>query len=365
MRAVELSQKKKRFLKYLIFYESRIIILKQLFIKEIKMKVNITKNQHYISRVEQKLNSCTPKAHPSYRKIYKFKIENRDNFEVSFVDEVNIKDNLCDNDLFTYQFIDEKRRANFESFFERYEKSIEHKTNFIINADSSTNQAPLLAAIKKVYAAKMVNYVRNPFNIEKTLNNFSTLNNYSYPSKNFKKTIEKIYKLEGNNIQERCKSYKVSHRQYKDWLVILFTLLHDNSRLMKSFIDEILTQYNHHQNIFMIKNDFEKCILSDRGVCSYVNGAHSFFEVNLTDQCFIIFVSTNILDTEQYKNPLNQDYFNKAIRTGIMQYECNKLMVIPIDNNIDLLKSFNQRSLYHSHSHIYCSSKNIMGLNIS
>ena len=92
--------------------------------------INRTINQHYISQSEQRLNAINPNANSRKQKIYQFKIENRDLWEVSLVSHsgVKIANNLSDTDLYSYHLLNDGDRENFEALFDRYESKIDFYT---------------------------------------------------------------------------------------------------------------------------------------------------------------------------------------------------------------------------------------------
>ena len=87
---------------------------------------NETENQHYIAQVEQKLNSINPNAKKDKRRIYKFKVKNKNNSVVKITREngVKIEDNLSYDDLYTFNFLEGKVRESFENFFQKYENNL-------------------------------------------------------------------------------------------------------------------------------------------------------------------------------------------------------------------------------------------------
>ncbi|UDQ98689.1 hypothetical protein AAEX28_01050 [Lentisphaerota bacterium WC36G] len=139
------------------------------------VKGNRTKNQHFISQVKQKLNSTNPKATRRQRKIYKFQIADRETFTAKLVGDPKIERNLAGYDLFTYKIIDESSRHNFEELFQKYEDKIEFNTKIIENSDDNIE---LANATNDLLIAKMMNFVRNPFCIQKTINNFGAILKY-------------------------------------------------------------------------------------------------------------------------------------------------------------------------------------------
>ena len=79
---------------------------------------NRTKNQHYISQVEQKLNSINPEVDRSKRKIFEYEIVDRelDIYQKTKLTGVKIEQNLSFNDLYTFDILNDQTRSNFEEW---------------------------------------------------------------------------------------------------------------------------------------------------------------------------------------------------------------------------------------------------------
>lgn len=95
---------------------------------------NRTKNQHYISQVEQKLNSINLEVDRSKRKIFEYEIVDRelDIYQKTKLTGVKIEQNLSFNDLYTFDILNDQIRSNFEEFFCKYENKVEILTRNLI-----------------------------------------------------------------------------------------------------------------------------------------------------------------------------------------------------------------------------------------
>ncbi len=95
------------------------------------MQHNITANQHYVSQVEQRLNSSNPNADQDNQRIYSFTVADREAFTLSLDSPrgCSISKNLVSRDLFSFDVIrDTTSRFNFEVLFQQYEADIESNT---------------------------------------------------------------------------------------------------------------------------------------------------------------------------------------------------------------------------------------------
>ena len=73
---------------------------------------NKTRNQHYISQVEQKLNCINSSIAKEKRRIYQFKALDRESLEYKLSNEIGVKieNNLSFNDLYSLEIFDDATR---------------------------------------------------------------------------------------------------------------------------------------------------------------------------------------------------------------------------------------------------------------
>ena len=123
---------------------------------------NNTRNQHFLTRVEQKLNAMNPQADARKLRIYSFEVVNRENYTLALESENGrlIGSNLSLFDLFTFDVPDSSRlRLNFESLFHKYEAHIETHTKSLIDK-LNARSGDIKAEIIDLFAAKLLNFVR-------------------------------------------------------------------------------------------------------------------------------------------------------------------------------------------------------------
>ena len=147
------------------------------------MRANDTRNQHFLTQGEQRLNALNPQANPSNLRIYSFKVVDRENYVLALEHPKGrpIGKNLSIFDLFSFDVLgNSSLRLNFEALFHKYERYIETHTNALL-AKLNIGSSDIKAEIVDLFAAKLLNFVRNPFCIEKVLNTFPGIASY-YPT---------------------------------------------------------------------------------------------------------------------------------------------------------------------------------------
>ena len=144
------------------------------------MLENDTRNQHFLTRVEQKLNAMNPQADARKLRIYSFEVVNRENYTLALENQNGrpIGSNLPLFDLFSFDVPGGSRlRLNFESLFHKYEAHIEAHTKSLLTK-LNARSGDVKAEIIDLFAAKLLNFVRNPFSIVKVLNSFPGVATY-------------------------------------------------------------------------------------------------------------------------------------------------------------------------------------------
>lgn len=184
---------------------------------------NETRNQHFISQVEQKLNCINPSLPREKRRIYKFKIDDREELTFNLVNPLGVKieNNLSFNDLYTFDVFSDRTRNNFEAYFGKYEVNIEVFTNKILNKIDK-NEAITIEEIKDLIFCKMMNFIRNPFSIEKCLNIFGSLSTVSPTDTHALREFRKIKKENIHVSPDVLAQLNITEDKYIQWLKMIF-----------------------------------------------------------------------------------------------------------------------------------------------
>ncbi|MBH0055922.1 hypothetical protein I6F65_03025 [Pseudoalteromonas sp. SWXJZ94C] len=136
-----------------------------------------TKNQHFLSAYEQSVNSINPNAlKRSSKKIYSFTLKNREALTYNLDNRkgTSIENNLSAFDLFSFDVIDKDIRLNFERFYTKYESILEVSTTSLISKIQN-NDRNVKVEICNLFVIKFLNFIRNPYCIDKLFHTFSDL----------------------------------------------------------------------------------------------------------------------------------------------------------------------------------------------
>lgn len=330
---------------------------------------NETRNQHYISQVEQKLNCIDPTLPRDRRRIYKFKIDDRE--ELTF-DQVNplgvkIEKNLSFNDLYTFDVLSDNSRNNFESLFGKYEQQIEDCTNKILVNLSCSNPIPI-EDIKALIFSKMMNFIRNPFCIEKILNTYGELSTVSPTDPLLANEFRKIRQDNLHVSSDLLTQLQISEDKYIKWLKVLFNFFSvkfNDKFLGELIVDKSLDIDNKRISLSFFMYQHEICLLSDRSFVDYGPALPKdffCFAFNLNKNTFITFkIFENTLENIKalcpHLVPLI-DNFNQEI--DIMSLMPPRIEILVVKDNLEILKGYNSQVIYQCHSAFFGASTSFL-----
>jgi hypothetical protein len=133
---------------------------------------NLTASQHFVSQVEQRLNALNPNAIPENQRIYSYTVVDRESFTLSLDSQrgSKISNNLAIRDLSSFDVMpNQDLRSNLEEMFHQYEGVIRTNTVRLLQK-LEQGQGDIKTEILELFAAKLMNFLRNPYSVKKVLN---------------------------------------------------------------------------------------------------------------------------------------------------------------------------------------------------
>lgn len=329
---------------------------------EFDVQPNDTTNQHYLSRVEQKLNAMNPQANPENYKIYSFKIVDRNSYTLALESHngKSIYRNLSIFDLFSFDVLgDKKVRHNFESLFNKYEAQVENLTKSLLNKLKG-GRYDIETEIVDLFAAKLLNFVRNPFSVVKVLNTFPDLALYEPTNPELLATCHRIVSGRKPHQKYLCTQLGIRDSQYIEWLRLLFMLLRPMVEGRPNFFDEsikgMLSNRKMHIAAYIFDYDSSACLLSDRGFSQPIEeGEHDLaFSFNLCSTAFIHYLF--IEPASALRGEVSPECIERSLKY-MESLPHNQVHVTFLRNDIEKLKHYNRRVIEQSHCHVFCSIK--------
>ena len=326
---------------------------------------NQTRNQHFISQSEQRSN-CIDESRPKDKqRIYKFEIADRENSVVRLTNTegVKIKTNLSFDDLFSFDVKSSRLRKNFEDFFQKFEMDLVSATGLLISESKVNSGSDVLKdAAERVFKAKFMGWIRNPYLIARTIDMFAGLVGMHPTDPLLLAHFSDIRAGTKPHLAGVCARFGVTSEQYFQWLEILFLALMTPPGTTKSILESTVGKIVESEGnmCHLIVATFDdipgyRVSVPDTG---YLQGTddpnHNMFLFNLSRSAFAVF---NVVELSK------QTLVNVPPRMmgQIGSYNI-KFSAQHHHNNMSLLKRFNMLSAYQAHSHIFCADPTIFGV---
>jgi hypothetical protein len=266
---------------------------------------NPTWNQHYISQAEQRGNAI-----PGTSSIFEFCIESRDPAMLMSPNRVSIRNNLSFEDLFTFAYDGQSLRKNLEDVFGRYENEMGTHASQILSAVRS-RQAPPAASVCGLFAAKFMNFLRNPYCVTKALNTIGSASAYRPTDPELASVYDQVKAQSAGRREVVCERFSLAESEYDHWLSALFMMLvkipQANATLLEQTVIRIFSSSFVLMSVFVYDSGApHACLLSDRGFNEPRRDEGMFsLEFNIASTAFIRFMvfSAEAFETEMREGP--------------------------------------------------------------
>lgn len=310
----------------------------------------------FLPQVEQRLNAANPEAPRDKQRLFAFKVVDRDAFDIRLEHPEGraISGNLSLKDLFTFDAVPgERLRMNFERQFQRYEGDVEALTTSLLDKLADGN-SDVGSEIVNLFAAKLLNFTRNPFSVSKILDTFGILANYEPAKPAARQVFERVLNGRKPNQTRLCAHLGISDADYARWLRMLFMLFVDSGEGELTMLDSIVKSLFEKKDlaVAVLVGTYSqaRCLMSDRSFSQTTDRQdQAGFDFNLRYNAFIryLFADVNGIAPRNAPQELIEAY-KKLERPVELHHRVDDL---------DLLRSFNRNAVYQCHSRVYCSAK--------
>jgi hypothetical protein len=322
------------------------------------MRGNATRNRHFLSRVEQKLNALNPGSTSKKFRIYSFRLVNRETYELALENSRGcpIDSTLSMLDLFSFDAPGAGQlRLNLEGLFQKYEVNVEAYTRSLLEK-LALRDADIKAEIIDLFAAKLLNFVRNPFCIEKVLNTFPSVASYEPTDPELLAPYGKIVTGRKPHQAHLCAQLGISDQTYIECLRLLFILLthttNDRPNLFEGVIKGLFENRNTQAAAFVWMYDHDHCLLSDRGFSQPIpDGAHMAMSFNLCSTAFVDYDAATLV-----QGRAAPEFVANALAAWKRRPQAT-INVTITRNSRDMLARYNRRVIEQCHERVYCSAK--------
>ena len=329
------------------------------------MQHNDTANQHYVSQVEQRLNSLNPNANQLNQRIYSFTVADRETFTLSLDSPRgrSISKNLALRDLFSFDVIrDNASRFNFEVFFQQYEAGME-SNSVVLLRKLELGSGDLKKEILEIFVAKFMNFLRNPYSVRKVLSTVGNVLKFHPTDPELLAQYNAVLAGRKPHQAHLCAQLDISPEQYQMWLSALFMMLArpapNEVNLMEIIVKQIFERPSGFPMVCVYRYSGEhadkRCLLSDRGYATPLpQEPHLSFSFNLSSTAFIVYVFASI-------EKLNLSYLPPPIVIDLYRTQQKEVRVVPFTNDLAALARYNQNVVYQCHHAVYSSSRLVFG----
>ena len=293
--------------------------------------------------------------------LYSFKVVDRETYTLALENPrgLRIGSNLSLYDLFSFDVPGDSRlRLNFETLFHKYEGYIKAHTDSLLGK-LNTGSRDIKAEIIDLFAAKFLNFVRNPFCIGKVLNSFPGIASYDPTDPALLADYRRIVSGRKPHQAHLCAQLGISDTQYVEWLRVLFMLLAPMAPGRPNFFEEmirsLLENRKTHIAAFVCQYDSARCMISDRGFSQPVaDGPHMSFSFNLCATAFVDYIFADPATLLQGK--ASPEFLAHALALHERLPE-KEIKVTFLRNNLDMLARYNRRAVEQCYERVFCSVK--------
>lgn len=325
------------------------------------MHGNKTRNQHFVPQVEQKLNAINPRSISGKFRIYSFWITDREMYQIVLENPRGhaIASTLSMLDLFSFDVPrGDPLRLNLETLFRKYEANVEVHTRSLLEK-LAVGSADIKAELVDLFAAKLLNFVRNPFCIQKVLNSFPGVGAFEPTDPELLATYRRIVSGQKPHQAHICRQLGVSHETYVAWLRLIFILLiqagEDRPNLFEGMIKGLFEARDTQATAFVWTYDQDHCLLSDRSFCQPIaDGPHMSMSFNLCASAFVDYIFADAATLAKGRAP--SAFVADALAAWRQRLQAT-INVTVTKNDRQMLARYNRRVVEQAHERVYCAAK--------
>lgn len=304
---------------------------------------NTTGNQHFVSQVEQRLNATNPDVEEDLQRIFVFDVSphNREPTRLSPKRQrgAKIKHNLSCLDLFSFN-VDDARvyRENLEHVFKSYEDKIRPCAESLLRKCAAGGVHDLKHEIIDLFAAKLMNLLRNPHSCQQALNTIGAAADVEPTAPEVKRVYELVRAGSRPHAREILRQFKISAPDYERWLralLVVFGAARQEDSLFAMVIKALFETNAVAVHVYHYSSDdpADVCLLSDRA-CNVLAKTDGQFgmEFNISSRAFAVFLFS---DMREYNVP---DSWRVAARSSIEVHHTA--------DDLAALALYNQRTVF-------------------
>jgi len=252
-------------------------------------------------------------------------------------------------------------RTNLEALFRKYEDNVASYSSSLIEK-LSAGKSDIQDELVNLFAAKLLNFVRNPFCIQKVLNSFPPIGAYEPTDPKLNATYRRIVTGRKPHQAHLCKQLGISSDTYVAWLRLLFMLLmplgNAHQNLFEGVIEGLFENRNAHVAVFVWLYEHDYVLLSDRGFCQVLpDPRHMAMSFNVCSTVFIDYVFADAATLAKgMEDRASPQFLERAL--SAFRRRPNAVINLTVKkNDLSALARYNRRVIEWSRDRVYCAVK--------
>ncbi|MFP3679498.1 hypothetical protein SB725_20570 [Pseudomonas sp. SIMBA_041] len=330
------------------------------------MKTSIARNHHFISQAEQRLNAIDATVKPRNQRIYNFEILQRESPRIRKIKSagVKIESNLARMDLYALKVLEGAEQYNLEVAFQKYENDCSRITRTLLKNLKASKPESLKSELLRLYVLKLVNTIRNPYTIKRTLEMFRELRGVLPGSETLQADFISFDCASRPQVAKICSEFGVSEDEYVSWLKVIFLLimqpLGEGLNLIESLIKNLIENTNVIKNFLIYRYDEglegRGVLLCDRMIDQRPLVGTQMQMFNLDATAFMVVILVDVK---------NQDFVSLTPEDASLDFRQGNLIHVDYaENNLEALKNFNQHCVWLANANVFCASENPFGVDV-
>jgi hypothetical protein len=319
---------------------------------------NSTRNQHYVSQAEQRLNAIDPQLPARRQRIYRFEVGARRAILLSpeSARSVAISKSLALDDLFSFD-IDGHFRKNLEAQFQSYENGIASHSKALVRKLATRQIDGLKNDLVGLFVCKFLGFLRNPHCIPKVMNSLGTLSDHHLTTA--RHAAAQVALVRGTRPHQDSLSRRlgISGELYERWLRALFLLVTRSQADQPNLLELLVRQLFEAQGAMVLVYNYvgqhasDPCLLSDRGHTVSVETPGTLgLDFNI---CRSAFARFGFFDIDTHVPAGVPTQYVEALKSQ------RRVAVHYVENDIAALAHYNANTAHQCAQYVYSSGRNV------
>ena len=330
------------------------------------MKASVARNHHFVSQAEQRLNAIDANVMRKNQRIYKFDILRREEplLKKSKPSGVRIEHNLSRMDLYALNILESGGQHNLEEAFQKYENDCTRVTRTLLDGLESHGVDSFKSELLRLYALKLVNSIRSPYAIKRTLQMFKELDGVLPRAETLQAHFVSLEHGNRPQVTKICSEFGISEEEYLSWLKVIYLVMLQPLNQGLNLIETLMKSLVENANIMKIfsVHGYDKTsegpgvLLCDRMLDQRPCLGTQIQMFNLDASSFMVVILVDIK---------NQDLVNLVPEDVGLDFKQKNLVHVDYSkNDLQALKGFNQHCVRLANSNVFCASDKPFGVGV-